>query len=417
MNYLSQFSGIGTGEKGIDQAYENFAHKQVGKYGGQGVGGGSQVGRKPQLPNCIGICEIDPFASAIHRYNYPGVTNYGDATKLIPESLPDFEFLIAGFPCQTFSIAGKRAGFEDTRGTLFFEIARVLSHKRPAHFLLENVKGILSHDGGKTMHTILGVLARLDYFVEVVLLNSKDFGVPQNRERVFFIGHFAGECAGEILSFGKGNGVFTAEDFGQPREAISSTVRPGMSGIPGNSETYIIGKDGKPKNKTVASTLTGGGHLGGNHSDMDLIQIGHLSSNAEAHRVYSSEGLARTIKFGGGMGAKTGLYQVNDSKESGGKQPFQQNRIYDENGIAPAHQANLSSGSYAVETKSRIRRLTPNECEFLQGLPADWTKYGNFDGEVKEISDTQRYRGLGNAFTVPVISALITQLLEKKCLS
>lgn len=390
MNYLSQFSGIGTGEKGIDQAYERFNRATGQRHIPElcvthNSGSGNYSAGKLQQPaisrhnTCIGICEIDPFASAIHRYNYPGIRNYGDATKLIPESLPDFEFLIAGFPCQTFSIAGKRAGFEDTRGTLFFEIARVLSHKRPAHFLLENVKGILSHDGGKTMHTILGVLARLDYFVEVVLLNSKDFGVPQNRERVFFIGHSARECSREILSFGNGSGAA----FPQSAErnisgTISTKNQSGQCNFDG-STTLILGKDGKPKNKTVASTLTGGGHSGGNHSDMDLIQIGHLSSNAEAHRVYSSEGLARTIKFGGGMGAKTGLYEV--------------------------------------EAKSRIRRLTPNECEFLQGLPADWTKFGNFGGEVKEISDTQRYRGLGNAFTVNVIEAIILQMLEKGCLS
>ena len=101
--------------------------------------------------------------------------------------MPDFDLLCAGFPCQAFSIAGKRGGFADARGTLFFEIARLVADKRPAYFILENVPGLLSHDKGRTFHTILSTLSELGYGVEWKVLNSKDFGVPQSRKRVYLV--------------------------------------------------------------------------------------------------------------------------------------------------------------------------------------------------------------------------------------
>ena len=127
-------------------------------------------------------------------------TPLGDITKVRTSDLPDFELLVGGFPCQAFSVAGKRGGFNDTRGTLFFEIARILKDKKPPYFLLENVKGLLSHDKGRTFKTILGVLSDLGYIVQWTLLNSADFQVPQRRERVFIEGYLGGGSAGEVLS-------------------------------------------------------------------------------------------------------------------------------------------------------------------------------------------------------------------------
>lgn len=131
--------------------------------------------------------------------------NWGDATRIDEKQLPDFDLLVGGFPCQSFSIAGKRGGFQDTRGTLFFDIARILAHKRPRHFLLENVKGLLSHDSGKTFQTILKVLTDIGYFVEWQVLNSKNFGVAQNRERVFIVGHFGNRSGRKVFPIGEGN--------------------------------------------------------------------------------------------------------------------------------------------------------------------------------------------------------------------
>ncbi len=155
------------------------------------------------LAKCIGFSEIDKFSSELLKSKWPEIKNYGDARKINPNKLPDFDMLCGGFPCQAFSIAGKRKGLEDTRGTLFFEIARIVKVKRPKYLFLENVKGLLSHETGetKTFKIIGDSLEELGYEFQWMVLNSKFFGVPQNRERVFIIGNLREECRSEILPF------------------------------------------------------------------------------------------------------------------------------------------------------------------------------------------------------------------------
>ncbi len=131
--------------------------------------------------------EIDSHAAKTYEENY-GDNPLSDITKINPSVIPDFDILLAGFPCQAFSMAGKKGGFEDTRGTLFFNLAEILKRKRPRAFLLENVKGLAIHEGGKTLSVILNTLERLNYKVKYKVLNSKDFGVPQNRERIYIVG-------------------------------------------------------------------------------------------------------------------------------------------------------------------------------------------------------------------------------------
>jgi len=177
IKYFSMFSGIGGFEYGI------------------------QKSKKGQNFQCIGFSEIDKYAKSVYTKHFPNHFDWGDATQLKTEELPSFDLLVGGFPCQSFSIAGLRGGFDDTRGTLFFEIARVLKDKRPKYFLLENVKGLLSHNKGKTFQRILEVLSDLGYDVEWEVLNSKDFGVPQSRQRIFIKGYFRGKCGKQILSF------------------------------------------------------------------------------------------------------------------------------------------------------------------------------------------------------------------------
>lgn len=135
----------------------------------------------------VAYSEIDKYAIATYEHNFKGHTNYGDATTINPADLPDFDLLVGGFPCQAFSIAGKRAGFNDTRGTLFFDIARIAREKQPMYMLLENVKGLISHDGGKTLEVILENLQDMGYYVNYEVHNSKDYGVPQNRERIYLL--------------------------------------------------------------------------------------------------------------------------------------------------------------------------------------------------------------------------------------
>lgn len=173
---FSTFTGIGGFEIGIQRAYNNQWMRGVTK----------------DRPELIGYSEIDKYACKVFEHHFKGVKNYGDITKIEAEGLPDFECLVGGFPCQAFSIAGKRGGFTDTRGTLFFDLARILRAKQPRLFVFENVKGLVNHDNGRTLKTIIATLDELGYNCQWQVLNSKNFGVPQNRERIIIVGHLRG---------------------------------------------------------------------------------------------------------------------------------------------------------------------------------------------------------------------------------
>ncbi len=139
------------------------------------------------MAECVFASEIDKYASQTYEANH-GMKPHGDITKIDAKDIPAHDMLCAGFPCQSFSIAGKRLGFEDTRGTMFFEIARIVEHHRPKILLLENVKGLVNHDKGKTFKLILDTLVNLGYAVKYKVLNAKDYGIPQKRERIFIVG-------------------------------------------------------------------------------------------------------------------------------------------------------------------------------------------------------------------------------------
>jgi len=318
---FSMFSGIGGFELGIEQSDINT--------------------------ELVGYAEIDKYAISIFEKQFTGVTNYGDATAITARNLPDFDLLVGGFPCQAFSIAGKQQGFNDTRGTLFFDIARICAEKRPRYLVLENVKGLLSHDGGQTFQTILRVLADLGYRVEWQVLNSKNFGVPQNRERVFIVGHLGERSGQEIFPL-----TGTSKTF--IRKIIDYEVRPVLT--PDRAKKRQEGRrfknDGEP-----SFTLTG--------QDVHGVMLRQLNKGeAQANRIYDIDGITPSLRaLGGGLGAKTGLYQID----------------------------------------TQVRRLTPTECERLQGFPDGWTA---------GLSDTQRYKTLGNAVTVPVVTAVMNQLQQ-----
>jgi len=289
MRYIDLFAGIGGFRLGIQNA---FSEKDKSK------GSTNSKSRTPQYARrafCVYTNEWDKYASQIYEKNFKDKVDTRDITTIRTDEIPDHDLLCAGFPCQAFSVAGKRKGFDDTRGTLFFDIARVLKDKRPRYFILENVKGLLSHDGGKTFQTILRVLTDLGYLHQWQVLNSKDFGVPQNRERVFIVGHLRGTSRPQVFPFEKGN----------------------QKSIKSNSQ----GND-----------------------------IAHTITNTDNHR---------------GSYIKSDLLQGVSNKGA------------------------------------TIRRLTPTECERLQGFPDNWTK---------GVSDTQRYKMLGNAVTVNVVEAIINRI-------
>ncbi len=160
--------------------------------------GGFDLAAKNSKYNIVGACEIDNNARRIYARHFPEVRIWEDATKINPKELPDFDLLCAGFPCQAFSMAGKRRGFDDTRGTLIFDVFRIAKEKKPSHILLENVKGLLSHDKGKTFRIIINALYELGYDAEWQVINSK-YWVPQSRERIFIIGHLRGKSRPKVF--------------------------------------------------------------------------------------------------------------------------------------------------------------------------------------------------------------------------
>lgn len=165
LKFVDLFCGIG----GFRIAAENVCHERA------------------IAARCVWSCDIDVDAQAVYESNF-GELPYGDVTQVEACEVPDHDLLLAGFPCQAFSICGDRRGFEDARGTLFFDIARILQAKQPAAFILENVKQLRGHDEGRTLRRIMETLREIGYFAEYKILNALDFGLPQKRERVFIVG-------------------------------------------------------------------------------------------------------------------------------------------------------------------------------------------------------------------------------------
>jgi len=341
MRYFSMFTGVGGFELGIGDKAE-----------------------------CIGFSEIDKYASQLLKQRFPNIPNFGDATKIDPNEIPDFDMLCGGFPCQSFSIAGKRRGFEDTRGTMFFEVARIIKVKRPKIVFLENVKGLLNHNKGETFKVILETLDELGYEVQWMVLNSKFFGVPQNRERVFIIGSLRGERRPEILPFGFGSEQNVETNRQEQREQSWVSTLDSRYGQSWSQETYVLHNiyggfgENRPRESEIVPTIRtpkGGGHL-------PMIV------------------------------ASRGRNPNNPSDRTSGV-PTEQRLEVNSEGICN----NLTSvqKDHMVLHRMKIRRLTPKECERLQGFPDNWTE---------GFSDTQRYKMMGNAVTVNVIKAIATKL-------
>jgi DNA (cytosine-5)-methyltransferase 1 len=395
------FSGIGGFEYGIEQAHYNIKQLQrtttnnecenrrsksdlSGEWeqnsrSTQGIQGNRSESSIKEW-ECIGYSEIDKHAISVFRKHYPHTKNFGDATKIIPAELPDFELICGGFPCQSFSIAGKRMGFEDTRGTLFFDIARIIKIKRPRIVFLENVAGLLSHDRGRTFTTILATLDELGYNVEWEVLNSKYFGVPQNRERVFIIGHIRGSSSRQVFPLGQ-----SCEES----DSASGETRSEGERIFNYSANAIAQRDYKGGNQLVSCayrtrTLQG--------------QDGHI----EIRKDGVANQLTTCQKDSMVMAAMS--YGTEDSKPEIG-QVF---RRYGVNGVVPP----LQNWSPLLDG-NRIRRLTPVECERLQAFPDGWTEEGlDENNNVVKISDTQRYKMCGNAVTTKVIQAITERIME-----
>lgn len=333
---------------------------------------------------CVGHCEIDKYANKAYcaMYETKGEQYYEDARSIDPETMPDFEILCAGFPCQAFSIAGKRLGFEDTRGTLFFEVARILAVKRPPFVFLENVPGLLSHNEGRTLKTIFEVLVELGYNLEWCVCNSKYFGVPQQRKRLYIIGYLDCRCTGEIFPLEQGD----AENLKQI--------------IPGTQGERVYTTDG------VACTLcAGGGGMGGKTGlyFIDMNQEPLITDEARCITARQDSGISNRRGEHSGVFIEEAPRAVISPDRENVRQQGRRMKEPDEEMFTITAQ-----DRHGIYHKGRIRKLMPIECWRLQGFSDE-----QFNKVVASgIKDVQLYKMAGNSVSVPVISAIGRKIKE-----
>lgn len=204
LTYLSLFSGIGGFELGLERCAANYrTHRTETPIPLRIPRTGNILLPDTQLENarCVGFSEIDQHAKAIYQHHFPTHTDLGDIRSINESRLPDFDLLCAGFPCQSFSIAGSRQGLGDERGELFFDMARIIDAKHPRLILLENVRGFLTNAHGATALRCFQILDDLGYDLQWQVLNCKDLGLPQNRERIYIVGHLRGEPRPQVFPF------------------------------------------------------------------------------------------------------------------------------------------------------------------------------------------------------------------------
>ena len=328
----------------------------------------------------VGWCEIDPFAQKAYRALYETEGEYfcDDATRIKCEDLPEIDLICAGFPCQPFSVSGRRLGFADTRGTLFHEIVRVAEAKRPAYLFLENVPGLLNHGEGETFTTIIRAISELGYGIEWCVLNSADFGVPQQRKRVYIVGYLDHRLSGKIFP------------LGESRRS-------------------------------------------------NLIQV---VGGSQGERIYSTDGVSVCLTSqGGGGGAKTGLYFIDmnpgtivthharciTARQNSGisKHKGEHSGVIDARAVLTPDRAEIrqqgrriklpgedmfcltAQDKHGVTYCGRVRRLMPIECFRLQG----YSDKQFYKLVANRIPENQLYKMAGNSVTTNVVTALGEKLL------
>ena len=356
---------------------------------------------------CIGHCEIDKHANQAYNAIYdikPQEVYFEDARKINPYDLPHIDLICGGFPCQAFSIAGRRGGFEDSRGTLFFEIARIASVKRPSYLLLENVPGLLSHDGGRTFATILGTLSDLGYDVTWEVLNSKDFGVPQSRKRVYIIGYFRERCAGEILSFRETNGASLMQIIPgregnriySPR-GVSITLTSNAGGFGGKTGLYDVNAPVKIRTADGVKLVYPPINHGRRFSFIDMNFPPNLTDHARCITARQDSGISNR------KGEHSGVFIEDEPRAILTPERVtvrQRGRRYKEPN-EPMFALTVCD-RHGIIRHGRVRRLMPIECWRLQGFNDEQFNKAVATG----LKDGHLYKMAGNAVSVPVVSAI-----------
>ena len=438
MNYLDLFSGIGGFHKGLEEAGFKFGW--------------------------IGHSEIDKYAKSIYQGHFKESEDLGDVTNINVSDLPALDLVTFGFPCQDLSFAGKRGGLQASRSGLFYQATKIIKAKKPAYFIFENVKGLFSSNGGLDWLNVLREIADIGYDGQWQLLNTRWF-LPQNRERVYFVGYLRGSCRQQIFpigeehrgptegaantatvraitgggnSGGKHSGMTLFSDSGVGRKLQEINIMPPLrANTSAGYNDFILHAQRHPlkfidRNQkniegdyafTVDSMNTGG---------VKIEQ--HYSISCDCGCTFDGVFSDKCPKCGEIQGGQTNeikIVQKERGFNKGGEKDicptittssFEHNNHVDmsvsncvtADGYLTKGTRKRDENGKAVLTsmhERRVRRFTPIECERLQGFEDDWTKYGK-DGEI--ISDTQRYKTLGNAVSVPVVKAVGERLNEKR---
>ena len=315
--------------------------------------GGFRIGFEKAGFKCLMSSEINNYCKATYQNNF-GETPLNDITKIPIDNIPNHDVLTAGFPCQPFSICGKKKGFEDTRGTLFFHICEIINAKKPKVVLLENVKHLIHHDSGNTLSVILNSLEELGYFVNFKLLNAKNFGVPQNRERIII---FA--TKENPFNFSQCN--FTAT---KSLESFLETQNDDFEFLDKSEYTLI-------DNPII-------------QKESGLVFVGYRNKAIW----------------------KKGVRENTEHLSRVHRQP---NRIYSISGTHPTIPSQESSGRFFIylPDEDKVRKLTLRECYRIMGFPEDF--------KISEIK-SEAYRQVGNSVCIPMVTELATQILNQNLL-
>lgn len=395
MNVLSLFDGMSCGHQALDRA-----NIKVDKYFAS---------------------EIDKYAIQVTMANYPETIQLGDVRELDGTKLPSIDLLMGGSPCQSFSFAGKRRGMAtkceveilslehylelkaeqyefEGQSYLFWEFIRMMNDVKPKYFLLENV--VMTEKWEKILSKAIGC--------NPIKINSSRVSA-QNRVRLYWtnIGMQAGGLFGDLESIiqqPKDKGIFlrdVLEDNVDEKYFLSDKMIQWLDRHSQKNGNEFKKKNGDDKSSCITSTALVKGNLSSDYIVHSTFGRTSKSGNGGSGPLSREDGKTYCLDTANSMAVEAReVKQLNLSTESGGKQPYQQDRIYDINGIAPALQAQLSGGSSLINT-SRIRRLTPIECERLQNVADGYTNY---------VSDSQRYKMLGNGWTIDVIAHIFSYI-------
>lgn len=421
LRFIDLFAGIGGIRKGFEQACDDA-----------GIG-----------HECVFTSEIKPYAVDVLKQNHPDDEITGDITQVSEDDIPDCDVVLAGFPCQAFSTAGKRRGFEDTRGTLFFDVARIIKAKQPIGFVLENVEGLVTHDRekrtdkvGRTLSTILKVLDGLGYSVTWKVINAADMGVPQNRRRVYIIGTRNGRSVsldglptthvsvGDVLEHGlpTDNSEFVTSLLGHFTldELVGKQIKDKRGGSM-NIHSWDFGMRGevsaeekrlmnailaKRRNKRWAVQY-GIKWIDGMPLTADMIRTFWDDSDGTLQQMLDDLVMRGYLVLEHPKDVVDGRRQQVMSLPLGynivtGKLSFRVNQVLDPNGIAPTLVAMDMSHLY-VPDGAGIRPISLREGLRMFGYPDDF----KFDVDTKHGYDL-----LGNTVVVPVIRVVSSRLLS-----